>query len=165
LNVMHELKKKNQLNWKLVLVGKMDYFYKRLEQLTWAKDLDKQIIFTGFVADEELPALYQQALAYIFPSRYEGFGLPPLEAMAYGTPVLSSKQACLPEILGDAALYFDYKDVYGIIEQIKKITNDSKLREEIIQSGYKQISKYSWQKMAAQTIKIYEQTAQAISKK
>lgn len=157
LSVMSVLKKKNQLSWKLVLVGKGDYFYKRLEQQAWSMNLDKEVIFTGFIPDNELPYLYHKAIAYIFPSRYEGFGLPPLEAMSYGTPVLSSRAACLPEILGDAALYFDYQDVYGIIDQINKIIADQAIRRKLIIAGLKQIKKYSWLTMATETLKIYEQ--------
>lgn len=159
LKVIKVLKKKQQLNWKLVLVGKKDYFYKRLEQLAWAMDVEKEVVFTGFVPDQDLPALYQEAMAYIFPSRYEGFGLPPLEAMSYGTPVLSSQQACLPEILGDAALYFDYQDVYGIIKQLEKITkNQNNIRRDLITKGLMKVREYSWERMARQTLRIYEQT-------
>jgi len=159
MKVIKVLKKKKQLDWKLVLVGKKDYFYQRLEQLAWAMDVEKEVIFTGFVPDHDLPALYQEALAYIFPSRYEGFGLPPLEAMSYGTPVLSSQQACLPEILGEAALYFDYQDVYGIIKQLEKITkNQNNIRRDLITKGLKKVREYSWERMARQTLRIYEQT-------
>lgn len=159
MKVIKVLKKKKQLDWKLVLVGKKDYFYQRLEQLAWAMDIEKEAIFAGFVPDHDLPALYQEALAYIFPSRYEGFGLPPLEAMSHGTPVLSSQQACLPEILGEAALYFDYQDVYGIIKQLEKITkNQNNIRRDLITKGLKKVREYSWEKMARQTLRIYEQT-------
>jgi glycosyltransferase involved in cell wall biosynthesis len=159
LEVVKIMKKKKELNWKLILVGKKDYFYQRLEQLAWAMDVEKDVVFTGFVPDHDLPALYQEAIAYIFPSRYEGFGLPPLEAMSNGTPVLSSKQACLPEILGDAALYFEYQDVYGIINQIEKIIkNQNNIRRDLITRGLKKVREYSWERMARQTLRIYEQT-------
>ena len=154
---MKELKKKNELNdLQLVLVGKKDYFYKKIEEKIWSQDLEDDIILTGFVKDEDLPILYQNSLAYIFPSKYEGFGLPPLEAMTYNTPVLSAKSSCLPEILGDAVLYFDNNEVYGIINQVKKIQNNPNLRQDLIAKGQKQTEKYSWQKMAAETVKIYE---------
>ncbi|MFH0819344.1 MAG: glycosyltransferase family 1 protein [Patescibacteria group bacterium] len=162
LKVVHQLKKDHQLNWKLVLVGRKDYFYKRLEQQAWAMNLDQDIIFTGFIADKDLPVLYQKATAYIFPSRYEGFGLPPLEAMSYKTPVICSNQACLPEVLGSAVLYFDYQDVYGIIEQVKNIFTDINLKQELIRKGLKQIKKYSWGKMARQTLEIYAQTDHSV---
>ena len=99
---------KNLPDLKLVLVGKEDYFYSRLKQ--FAKKFSDHIIFPGYVPDRELAGLYQNALVYVFPSFYEGFGLPPLEAMAHGLTVVSSNKTCLPEILGDAALYFNPDD-------------------------------------------------------
>lgn len=165
LQVVKKLKKQNKLDWKLVLIGKKDYFYKRLEQQAWAMDIDKEVLFIGFVPDRELPFFYKKALAYVFPSRYEGFGLPPLEAMSYHTPVISSNQACLPEILGDAALYFDYQDNYGIINQLEKVIKNPEIKSELIKKGEKQIKKYSWEKMAQQTFTIYEQTAAILKNK
>ena len=137
----------------LALVGEEDYFYKRLKSL--AEEIGSLVIFTGFVPDEELKILYQNALAYIFPSMYEGFGLPPLEAMARGVPVVSSSATSLPEILGEAALYFNPLDVNDMAEKIKKALLDEGLRNNLIEKGFEQIKKYSWQKMAEETLKIY----------
>ena len=153
VEMMSKLKEKDL---QLVLVGKKDYFYERIEEIIWKKDLEDEVILTGFVPDKVLPLLYNESLAYIFPSKYEGFGLPPLEAMTYKTPVLSSRSSCMPEILGDAVIYFDNKNVYGIIEQVKKIKNNPAAREELIKKGENRIKQFSWQKMAEETIKIYE---------
>ncbi|MFH1426810.1 MAG: glycosyltransferase family 1 protein [Candidatus Kerfeldbacteria bacterium] len=147
----------DQVPWKFVLVGKMDHFYKRLKQDAWAKNVDDNVLFTEFVPDKELPALYRNALAYIFPSRYEGFGLPPLEAMSYGAPVLAAKSSCLHEILGDAALYFHPEDVSGIINAIKTVSDNPSTRQELINKGFLQVKKYSWSDMARQTLNLYEQ--------
>ncbi len=156
LKTVRLFKGEQEIPWQLVLVGKEDYFYNRLKQQAWARDVDDAVIFPGFVPDQDLPVLYSQALAYIFPSKYEGFGLPPLEAMLYGVPVLAAKTTCLPEILGSAALYFEPDDVYGIIKQIKRLGQDSGLRTELIKLGRAQVQKYNWQKMAEQTLEIYQ---------
>jgi glycosyltransferase involved in cell wall biosynthesis len=156
LQVVYQLKKQKRLFFKLVLVGQEDYFYARIQQQAWALDLDKDVVFPGFVPDRDLPHIYQAALAYIFPSKYEGFGLPPLEAMYYNVPVLSSNTSCLPEILGSAALYFDFQDVNGIIKQIFRLQEESELRQQLILAGYQQVQQYSWEHMAKQTLSIYE---------
>jgi len=141
--------------WQLVCVGKEDYFYSRFKQLAWSKNVDDAIVFPGFVPDAALPVLYGNALAYIFPSLYEGFGLPPLEAMTYGTPVLSARASCLPEILGDAAEYFDPADVSAILEAIHRVITNQKTREELTRRGYAQVGKYHWQRMMDQTLNVY----------
>ncbi len=156
LQMMQTLKKANQLWFRLVCVGKEDYFYLRLHQQAWAKNVDDVVQFVGFVPDQDLPALYYGALAYLFPSKYEGFGLPPLEAMYYGTPVIASRTSCLPEVLGEAALYFDYQDVSGIICQLKRLRDDQNLRKTMILRGQRQVRLYSWQRLAQETLVIYE---------
>lgn len=156
LQVIAKLKAQKKLSFQLVLVGKEDYFYKRLKHLAWVMDVDDAVVFTGFIADQDLPILYKEALAYIFPSKYEGFGLPPLEAMHYGTPVLASHAASLPEILGDAALYFDYQSVNDIIEQILKLQTNSVLRTDLITKGTEQVKLYNWERMARATLELYE---------
>ncbi len=138
----------------LVLVGKEDYFYLRLKEEV-KKNKIKGVIFPGFVDDCDLGAVYQQALLYIFPSLYEGFGLPPLEAMERGVAVICSNSTCLPEILGDGAFFVDTKKELEISEAILKITSDESLRETLISKGYRQVEKYSWEKMARETLEIY----------
>jgi glycosyltransferase involved in cell wall biosynthesis len=139
----------------LVLVGKMDYFFERLKNLANTLKLEEKVIFPGYVSDEELKALYQNAKLYVFPSKIEGFGLPPLEAMAQGLPVVSSSSSSLPEILGKAAYYFNPDKKEEISMAIKKVLADDKLREEMKKSGYDQVKKYNWEKLAHQTLKIY----------
>ncbi len=151
------LKISDKINIQLVLVGKQDYFYKRLraylkENKSNAND---KIIFTDYVENKELAKFYKNAKAYIFPSIYEGFGFPPLEAMQFGIPVASSDSSCLPEILGNSALYFNPKSEQEIVEAIKIITINEKLRNKLIKNGYKQIKKYSWKKCAQEVLKIY----------
>lgn len=139
-----------------VLVGKPDYFYKRLQQFAWAKNVDDRVHFIGFVPDQDLPILYREAFAYVFASRYEGFGLPPLEAMLYGAPVISARTSCLPEVLGEAALYFEQDDISGILHHIQQLEQNPALRAQLIQLGHHQVRRYSWQRMAKQTLALYE---------
>ncbi len=150
VRVFKQLNKEKR--YQLVLVGSQDNFYQRLKDQA---ALDRDIIFTGFVAEGELAGLYQQALAYIFPSLYEGFGLPPLEAQAHGLPVISSKQSCLPEILADSVLYFDPKNPAELLQKLQRLTGSQSLRAELRAKGLKNIQRFSWQKMVKETLKLY----------
>jgi len=151
-----KLTEDKQMDYRLVLVGELDYFYQRLKN--WSENLGFQgpkIIFTDFVSDSDLNILYQNASLYVFPSLGEGFGLPPLEAMAFGLPVVCSKATCLPEILGRAALYFDPENTEEMADKIKQVLKSQKLQEELIDQGFKRIQKYQWSKMAQETLRIY----------
>ncbi len=141
----------------LVLVGKEDYFYQRLKQFTKRIFVvnNNAVVFPGYIQDNYLKVLYQHARAYVFPSFYEGFGLPPLEAMANGCPVVSSNRTSLPEILSDAALYFDPANEDEIFKQIKLVISDKNLREHMVKRGLEQVKKYSWQECAGETLAIY----------
>lgn len=150
---------KERADIQMVFVGKEDYFYGRLKQEFWARDLDDSVVFTGFVPDADLPCLYQGAYSYVFPSLYEGFGLPPLEAMSYGTPVIAAERSCLPEILGDAAVYFDPESISGIINAVKQF-EDPAVRADFGERGVQQVRRYSWHNMMAQTKAVYEQQRQ-----
>jgi len=140
----------------LVLVGKPDYFYNRVQELAKKYNLEKHIIFPGYVDDAELCLLYQQAVGYIFPSLCEGFGLPPLEAASQGLPVLSSSASCLPEVLGGSAVYFDPYSIEDIIAKVKEVTADPDLQKEMRERGLLQVKKYSWHKMAETTKQVYQ---------
>lgn len=141
-------------DFQLVLVGKEDYFYKRLRDFAVNKKIEN-VIFAGFVPDSELSAIYQKARLYVFASLYEGFGIPPLEAMAKGVPVVSSDHPCMKEVLGDSAYYFDAGQSENITRAIGILLNNQGLREELIKKGYEQIKKYSWERMAGETLNIY----------
>ncbi len=139
---------------RLVIVGKKDK--QRLDDMKWVKENDyANVDFVGFMSDGQLAWLYQNCQAYVFPSFMEGFGLPPLEAMQYGAPVVSSDATCLPEVLGDAALYFNPLYEKDMSNKIQTVISDKKLREEMIAKGNKQVNKYSWKKMAEQTLEVY----------
>lgn len=154
-----EVYKKNN-NLKLVLVGREDYFYKKLKNFSktiFSSFGDNPIIFANYVPDEKLEILYKKALVYVFPSLYEGFGLPPLEAMSKGCPVLSSNSSCLPEVLQDSVIYFDPKDKLDFLNKLELITNNNELRHKMIEFGKSYYKKYNWEECAKKTWRIYLQ--------
>lgn len=138
----------------LVLVGKKNPDTLATERY-FATQKFKNIHFTGFVSDAELNWLFSNTSAYVFPSLLEGFGLPGLEAILQGTPVVSSNATCLPEIYGNAAIYFDPLDIDDIASKIDVVLTNQELAKTLVQNGRKQIKKYSWAKMAEQTHQIY----------
>lgn len=138
----------------LILVGRKNAGVLKNEAYFKSKNY-KNILFTGFIEDEQRDWLFKNCDAYVFPSLMEGFGLPALEAMGYGAPVASSNATCLPEIYEDAAHYFDPLDVDDMARAINDILTDKKLRDSLIKKGFKQNKKFSWQRMAKQTHEVY----------
>ncbi len=145
---------------KLVLAGKKDVLYQRMEEKIRTEGI-QNVVFTGFVSEGQLRWLYENTAAYIFPSLSEGFGLPGLEAMVHGAPVLSSNATCLPEIYGQAAHYFDPMDINDMATKISEVLEDKKLRNKLIENGKKQAAKYSWRQMAEQTLEVYKEALKA----
>jgi len=144
-----------QTDLKLVLVGRIDYFYSGIKKMVYDLKIEDKVIFTDMIDDNDLNELYQNALVYVFPSLMEGFGLPGLEAMRRGLPVISSNIGSLTEIYGSAAQYFNPYDTKEIAEIILKITKDQNLIEDLKKRGFEQVKKYSWVKCAEETLKIY----------
>jgi len=138
----------------LVLAGKEDYFFKRLKNFVTDNGISS-VVFPDHIDEDHLPTVYREAKIYVFPSLYEGFGLPPLEAMARNIPVASSNASCLPEILENAAFFFDPRGISETAEAIEKVLTDNDLRKRLIEAGREQIKKYSWEKMARETLEIY----------
>lgn len=143
-------------NYKLIFVGKMDHFSELLYKKVVRLGLEENVEFKGFVSDDELATLYQNASLYVFPSLSEGFGLPGLEAMSYGTPVASSNATCLPEVYGDAAVYFDPTSVDDMARVISETLNDKELLAKLRKAGPEHAKKFSWEKMARETLEVYE---------
>jgi glycosyltransferase involved in cell wall biosynthesis len=146
----------------LVLAGSKEQGWMYDEILTVAESSPEhraRLIFTGYVADEDLPALYSGALAFVFPSLYEGFGLPALEAMACGTPVITSNTTSLPEVVGDAAVLVDPNDLDQLCAAISTIVSDGSLREELRRKGLTRAAEFSWQRNAELTAKVYHVAA------
>ena len=139
----------------LVLVGKHDVNYARHE-VQVQHDGVQNVVFTGFVNEGQLRWLYENCRAYVFPSLSEGFGLPGLEAMVHGAPVVSSDATCLPEVYGDAARYFDPLSVSDMAAKIGEVLDNETLRSNLIEKGRTQAAKYSWRRTAEQTLAVYE---------
>ncbi|MFZ6035938.1 MAG: glycosyltransferase family 4 protein [Patescibacteria group bacterium] len=141
----------------LVLVGKEDYFINRMKKLVQSRGLAGAVIFTGYVPDGSLPSLYRHASAYVFPSLCEGFGLPGLEACAFGVPVAASNNSCLPEILGSAAVYFDPHDGAAMAVAIRQLIENRSVADRLIALGHEQVRAFSWKVMAERTRALYSQ--------
>lgn len=134
---------------KLVLVGKDDYFYKRLKQTDLVRSLKGRVVFKTSVSDGDLNTLYKGAQAFVFPSLMEGFGLPALEALANGCPVIVSDIPVFHEILGSSAAYFDPRDVSGLTKILSAVIQKRPhVNTEIVNN-------YSWKKMAEETLRVY----------
>ena len=151
--ILHE---KYYKSLQFVIAGKPNPDFPEIAEKIQASKHKKDIILPGFVADDDLPALYSAASVFIFPSFYEGFGLPPLEAMACGTPVCASNTSCMPEILGSAALYFNPQKPEDMAAKIKEALENQNLRHSLIARGFKQVKNYSFQKTAEETLNIYQ---------
>lgn len=145
--------RKRYKNLSLVLSGHDHYFWQRIKNEYKHKD----IIYTGYVSEEKLVTLYKNALLFVMPSFEEGFGIPILEAMACGCPVVSSNAGALPEVGGDAALYFDPKKIGDMGDKIDRVLQSEKLRKELVEKGKKRVRKFSWKKLAQQTLEGYLQ--------
>ncbi|MHB1393068.1 MAG: glycosyltransferase family 4 protein [Clostridia bacterium] len=141
----------------LVIVGKKGWLYKEVFELLEEDKFRDAVIFTGYVAQEDLPCLYSGAQCFVYPSIYEGFGLPPLEAMCCGTPVVVSNTSSLPEVVGEAGVYVKPIEIESIFDGIMKVLNDSGLRQTLISNGYKQVKKFDWDLAARQVIDIYKE--------
>lgn len=147
---------KEKKDFHLVLAGKKEKFYTVLED--WVKkDMlgDGRIVFTGVVTDDELKTLLANSYACTFPSLAEGFGIPPMEAMACGTPVLTSATSCLPEIFENSVIYFNPYLPESIAEKMMMIIEHPKMREEFVKLGFEHIKKFSWERMARETRDVY----------
>jgi glycosyltransferase involved in cell wall biosynthesis len=155
------IQSQSDLDLNLVLVGASGW--KNLDVFQTAisdPKLRSRIYFTGFVPDEDLSALYSGCLAFVYPSIYEGFGLPPLEAMQCGAPVITSNVSSLPEVVGDAGIMIDPTDEDAFCQAILSLVGDSALQRELSQKGLARAKTFSWEKCAQQTIDVYQIAAE-----
>ncbi len=151
-----ELRSESEIEEKLVILGIPNWEKTNFYEIVKQSSYGKEVIFTDFVAEEDLVLLYNGATVFLYPSLYEGFGLPLLEAMACGIPVISSDRTSIPEIVGDAASLIDPTDGEELKKELAKVLNNENLRNELIKRGFKQLQKFSWRKTAEKTLGVYE---------
>jgi glycosyltransferase involved in cell wall biosynthesis len=150
--------------WKLVIVGKPGWLYEPIYRRVAELGLQDSVHFAGYVGDHDLPALYSAATLVAMPSRYEGFGLPVLEAMACGTPVISSNTSSLPEVAGEAALLVPPDDTRAWDEALTRVMSDDALRVSLRERGLAHAARFTWEQAARQTADLYCRTVGQASK-
>jgi glycosyltransferase involved in cell wall biosynthesis len=144
---------------KLVVIGDEVSKYAELRRAVHRHNLHKYVRFLGFMPDETLAVLYRLAAVFVFPSLYEGFGLPPLEAMASGAPVVTSNVSSLPEVAGDAALLVDPYDPSAIADGIRRVLTDPALHDALRERGFRRAAEFSWERSVRRVRDIYGEVA------
>ncbi|HHW14153.1 MAG TPA: glycosyltransferase family 4 protein [Firmicutes bacterium] len=144
----------------LVLAGNLDQMGLRVQERAKDLGLAGEVLFPGFVPLEDLPYLYRAARFFVYPSLYEGFGLPPLEAMACGTPVIASRESSLPEVVGDAGLLIDPYDPDSLADALLKLASNQEAREALRHKSLQRAKEFSWRRTAAETLLAYEAVAE-----
>ncbi|MBW7884159.1 MAG: glycosyltransferase family 4 protein [Caldilineaceae bacterium] len=160
LQAYGQLCRAHEIAYDLVLAGAQGWLRDDLTALTRALGVETQVRFLGYVAEADLPALLKGALLFAFPSLFEGFGLPVLEAQSYGVPVMTSTNSSLPEIAGDAALLVDPTDVEAIAAAMLRLSQDEALRQQLIEAGYANVRRFSWERAARETLAVLEKAAE-----
>ncbi len=155
LEVMDILNKYN-LNIKLVIVGKKGWLYAGFYDTLQRLGLENNVIFTGYIPAEDLPGIYNLAKIFVYPSKYEGFGLPLLEAMSCGVPVIASNVPSIPEVLGDAGILVGHDDPKEFAHKIYELLTDKEISAKMSSKGFERIKFFSWEKVAKETRKVYE---------
>ncbi len=153
------LKKKKKISQKLVLVGPKDWGSERVFLTIKKLNLENEVIITGAVSNDDLPFIYKEADVFVFPSLYEGFGYPPLEAMACGTPVVASNSSSLPEVVGEAGLYFDPLDIQDMAEKIYQVLSSPALAEKLKNLGAKRVQQFSMERMVQKYLEVYKKVS------
>lgn len=148
---------KTQKELELFIVGRKGWNYDEILNSPKKFEVENKVRFLDSVEDNDLPAFYKNAELFVLPSLYEGFGLPILEAMKYGCPVVTSDISSLPEAGGDAAIYFDPENVEDIMQKIVNVLNDKDLKSRMIRRGHEQIKKFSWEKSAREVLSVFEE--------
>ncbi|MBP9691048.1 glycosyltransferase family 4 protein [Candidatus Woesebacteria bacterium] len=153
---------KNHAEFKLVLVGKKGWMFDQIFEEVQKRNLEDKVVFTGYAPDEELVALYEEAFTFVLPSLYEGFGIPILEAMSHGCPVISSHASSLPEIGADACLYFDPIDAVDLVEKLELLIGEKSMATTLVKAGRERVKEFSWTTCADETLACIKQTISSL---
>ena len=151
------LKKQGQIKHKLYIVGMKGWMFEKIFKAYESSEFKKDIIFKGYVKDDEMAGLYRNASVFVYPSFYEGFGFPIVEAFSYGVPVVTSGTSSCGEIAGDSALLIEPTDHKSIGEAILELINNERLRTEFIEKGLARAKGFSWERTAREFVKVFEQ--------
>ena len=157
IEAFHLLRRNGHDTVKLLIIGDEISKYATLRRAVHRHKLHKHVRFFGFVSDQTLAALYRLADVFVFPSLYEGFGLPPLEAMASGTPVITSNVSSLPEVVGDAALLIDPYEPAAIAQAMHRVLTEPSLREDLRRRGLQRVKEFSWDRSIRRVHEIYQE--------
>ncbi len=149
----------------LLIIGKRGWMWEGIEQQARTGPYADRIHLLGYVPDEQMPSMYAGAALFVMPSLYEGFGMPPLEAMACGVPVVAANESSLPEVLGNAAMFLDPHDEGAWAEGIQRLLNNPQEAATLRRDGFVQAAKYSWERTARETLNVYRKTLNGSAKK
>ena len=159
IEAFERLVRRQRIGWDLTLVGRRGWLSEEYEKMVAAKGLAGRVHFPGYLPDGAVAALMQSALFFVFPSLFEGFGLPVLEAQTTGVPVMCANNSALPEIAGDTALLVDPHDVDAIAAAMLRLSQDEALRQQLIAKGHENVKRFSWEKAARETLAVLEEAA------
>jgi glycosyltransferase involved in cell wall biosynthesis len=152
------LRKESRLPHKLVIAGGKGWRFEHVFAAVDEAGLQDDVLFPGYVPSDEQPMWYNAAEVFAYPSLYEGFGFPPLEALACGTPVVASNRSSLPEVVGDAGLLVDPLDAVELAEALRRVLTDGGLRQELVARGLARAQSFSWSRAARETVEVYHGT-------
>jgi len=155
LESFSKFKTRSRSNYQLVIVGLPEAARRQFGHMASRMRVAEDVIMTDFVPENDLVALYNGADLFVYPSLYEGFGLPVLEAMACGTPVITSTSGSLPEVAGESAVFVDPNDTEALVNAIEQVLTDRDLRQRLVEQGLRHVSKFSWERAAREVLKIY----------
>lgn len=151
------MRKDGGVEHKLVIAGRETDYYGQCQSLVRLLNLNGEVVFTGFIDEEDLAYIYSGADLFVYPSHYEGFGLPPLEAMACGVPTIVSEGSCFPEVVGDGAMMVPSEDAQRLCMAMRRVLSEEGLRQELSEKGMKRAKIFSWSKTALETLSIYKE--------